>query len=169
MADNLETITCPACGKQMEKVYMKDQNMNLDVCLNGCGGIFFDNREFKKTDENAEDITPLIDALKNKEFNKVTSTEKRFCSTCGSPMVKNFASAKHQIEVDECYNCGSKFLDYDELKKIRAQYETEAERGEDALKKFYQEYASEIDAFDLKYSKQMGSPSLLTRILKSRF
>ena len=63
MADNLEEIYCPACGKKMHKIFMDAQGVNLDVCLDGCGGIFFDNREFKKFDENAEDITPLTNAL----------------------------------------------------------------------------------------------------------
>ena len=47
MADNLEEIYCPACGKKMEKIFMSAQGVNLDVCTQGCGGIFFDNREFK--------------------------------------------------------------------------------------------------------------------------
>ena len=169
MADNLETILCPACRKEMKKVFLSDQGIYVDVCLDGCGGIFFDNREFKKADENAEDITPLINALKDKQFEEVNTTQIRYCTTCGRQMVKNFASAKHEIQIDECYGCGSTFLDYNELRKIRAQYEPEAERGEDALKQFYTEYASEIEAFDLKYNKQMGSPSLLSIILNKIF
>ena len=51
MVDNLEEIACPACGKKMHKVFMTEQNLNIDVCLDGCGGIYFDNREFKKFDE----------------------------------------------------------------------------------------------------------------------
>ena len=169
MADNLESILCPACRKEMKKVFLSDQGIYVDVCLDGCGGIFFDNREYKKADENAEDITPLINALRDKQFEEVDSTQIRYCTTCGRQMVKNFASAKHEIQIDECYGCGSTFLDYSELRKIRAQYETEAKRGEDALKQFYTEYASEIEAFDLKYNKQMGSPSLLSRILNKMF
>ena len=169
MADNLEEIYCPACGKKMEKIFMSAQGVNLDVCTQGCGGIFFDNREFKKFDENAEDISPLTNALKDKEFIKVDSTEKRFCANCGAPMVKNFASAKKEIEIDECYTCGSKFLDYQELDKIRAQYETETDRADDAVRQYYTDNKEAINAFDEKYMKQMGSQSLLSRIIQSKY
>lgn len=169
MADNLEGIFCPACGKEMEKIFMSAQGVNLDVCTNGCGGIFFDNREFKKFDENAEDISPLVNALKNKTFTKVDTTEKRFCATCGSQMVKNYASARKEIEIDECYICGSKFLDNEELIKIRAQFETESDRADDALKKFFNENKKELDKFDEKYKRQMASQSLLSRIIQSKF
>ena len=65
--------------------------------------------------------------MKDKQFEEVNTTQIRYCTTCGRQMVKNFASAKHEIQIDECYGCGSTFLDYSELRKIRAQYETEAE------------------------------------------
>lgn len=169
MADNLETISCPACGKEMHKIYMDAQGVNLDVCLDGCGGIFFDNREFKKFDENAEDISPLTNALAGKEFNKVDTTETRFCANCGAQMVKNFASALKEVEIDECYTCGSKFLDNEELTKIRAQYETESDRADAALKNYYEINSEAINEFEDKYMVQMGSQSLLSRIIRSRF
>ena len=30
--------------------------MNVDICINGCGGIFLDNREFNKIDDENEKI-----------------------------------------------------------------------------------------------------------------
>ena len=59
MTDNLKKIKCPACGEEMVKIYMPQQGVNLDVCINGCGGIYFDNREFAKFDEESEDISPF--------------------------------------------------------------------------------------------------------------
>ena len=32
----------------MEKIFISDANINVDICLNGCGGILFDNRELEK-------------------------------------------------------------------------------------------------------------------------
>ena len=139
MADNREIINCPACGKEMVKIFMPSQGVNLDVCINGCGGIYFDNREYKMFDEPHEDITPLLDVLKGKEFEPVDKFAVRKCPICRSDMVKNFASAKHEIEIDECYSCGAKFLDCGELEKIRSQYNTETERTNDVLKQFYKD------------------------------
>ncbi len=143
MADNKEIIKCPACGETMTKVFMPSQGVNLDVCVNGCGGIYFDNREFSKFDEPHENIEPLIEILKNKEFKKVDETQTRKCPVCHSVMVKNFASAKKEVQVDDCYSCGGKFLDYNELNKIRNQYPTEEARISDILKMMYSDLGIE--------------------------
>ena len=45
-ADTLEKIICPGCGKEMKKIFLNGQNVYIDICLDGCGGILFDNREF---------------------------------------------------------------------------------------------------------------------------
>ncbi len=166
MADNLETIHCPACEKEMAKIYMPEQKINLDVCINGCGGIYFDNREFSKVDEQNEDISPLIEIFEGKTFKKADETQTRICPVCGMKMVKNYASAKHEIQVDECYGCGGKFLDYQELDKIRAQYATEEERAADVIKELYNSVGFELEEFQKKYEKQMANPSMLTRFIK---
>ena len=149
MADNKDTIiNCPACGKPMKKIFMPKQGVNLDVCVDGCGGIYFDNREFSKFDEPHEDISPLNEVLKDKEFAKVDENLTRVCPVCGSDMVKNFASAKQEVQVDECYHCGGKFLDYGELEKIRSQYDTEVSRADDVIKKLYSDVG--VDLIDRK-------------------
>lgn len=134
MADTQKTINCPACGTEMVKIFMPDQKINIDVCVNGCGGIYFDNKEFKQFDEQHENISEIIEALKDKTFIKVDETKTRICPVCGSNMVKNFSSVKREIEIDECYFCGGKFLDNNELIKIREEYETEADRSADLAK-----------------------------------
>lgn len=135
MADNQEFIKCPACGKIMKKVYLEKQNFMVDICLDGCGGIWLDNRELKKLDEKAEDITPIAEAKKDREFAKVDTTMDRECPLCHKPMVKNHVSAKMEITIDECYNCGGKFFDHSELEAMRKQYNSDAERVAD-VKKF---------------------------------
>lgn len=151
MADNLEDIYCPACGKKMQKIFMPEQGVNLDVCVDGCGGIYFDNREFKKFDEPHEDISPLVEVLAGRVFKTVDESAERKCPVCGNIMVKNHSSSKQQIQVDECYHCGGKFLDFSELDKIRAEYDTEAERGADAIKALYAVAGKEIAELKIKH------------------
>ena len=133
MADSTKTLKCPACGEEMEKVYVERAQCFIDVCTNGCGGIFFDNREFKKFDEDAESIDEIKAALEGKTFKSVDASYKRFCPACGMKMMKNSTSIKGEIIVDDCYSCGGKFLDYGELDKIRAEYKTEEERSKDVI------------------------------------
>ena len=71
MADSLNTLTCPACGKAMEKVFIPSQGINIDICTNGWGGIFFDKREFDKFDEQNEDVSEILKKVSGKEFEKV--------------------------------------------------------------------------------------------------
>ncbi len=119
MADNYFIIHCPACGKKMTKIYMEEQNLYLDVCLDGCGGIYFDNREFRLFDRNCYSIKQLKDAYSGKIFTKVNEHKERICPCCRTKMVKNYSSPAHEIQIDDCYSCGGKFLDYGELEKIR--------------------------------------------------
>ncbi len=148
MADNLKEIICPACGRKMEKIFIEHTGFHLDICLNGCGGIFFDNREFKHFDEQAENIEAIEQATVGKEFYQADESFKRYCPICKTPMVKNFSSANKTVEIDECYVCGGKFLDNQELQKIRAEYETEDDRSKAVMNAFAQslppEYAAEI-------------------------
>ena len=166
MADNMLENICPACGKTMAKVFMKEQNVYLDVCLDGCGGIFFDNREFEKFDEQHEDITPLMEAYKGKTFNKVEETEEqRTCPVCNHKMVKNFSSVSKKIEFDECYGCGGRFLDYTEIEKIREESSNEEDRVKDVMTQFYQEAGNDLKAHYLQYGSMKTRPSILSRIL----
>jgi len=144
MVDNKQVLICPACGKVMEKVYMPEQGVNIDVCLNGCGGIYFDNREFEKFDEPHENIDNLVLALEGKTFEKADEAQTRVCPVCGAKMVKNHSSIKKEVQIDECYSCGGKFLDYGELQKIRAEYNTESERRADVVKAVYSTVGVEI-------------------------
>ncbi len=169
MADNLKEIYCPACGKIMTKIFMPEAGINLDVCVNGCGGIYFDNREFKKFDEQHEDIEPLVKALEGKTYKKVDTLDTRICPVCNMKMVKNFASAKHEIQVDECYGCGGKFLDHCELNKIREQYATEEERAIDVLKELYSQVGEELRFAEQAHKERMANSSLLTKMIKMRY
>lgn len=133
MADNDQILQCPACQKTMKKIFMPEQGINLDVCLDGCGGIYFDNREFKYFDEQHENTDALLKVLEGKTFEQVDESLTRKCPVCGTNMVKNHSSVRKEIQIDECYFCGGKFLDNGELIKIRAEYKTEADRSADFL------------------------------------
>ena len=154
MTDNREEIDCPACGKTMQKIFMSKQGCCLDVCTDGCGGIFFDPNELQYFDEEQDSIDELKEALKNKTFNEVDESEIRVCPLCGNNMVKNYTSAKEQIQIDECYNCGSKFFDNGELEKMREEYASEKDRMQEFLSKSYNSIGSKIVELELEEHKE---------------
>ncbi len=160
MADNLEEICCPACGKKMKKIFMPEQGINIDVCTEGCGGIYFDNREFKVFDEPHEDISPLDELFKDKEFQQVDEKVTRYCPVCGSAMMKNYANAEKDVQVDECYSCGGKFLDYGEIKKIRSiNSPKNIEKTKDIFKDLYASAGLEL----LEEKKQLNKTSKIIK------
>ncbi len=164
MKDTTNEIFCPACGKPMKKIYLEEQKFNIDICLDGCGGIFLDNRELKKIDEEHEDITPVLEAIKGKTFEKTDSSKIRVCPACGNKMVKNYTSHLRKIEIDECYGCGGKFLDYGELAEIRREYKNEKERvGE--FDKYIQSIIPEIGE-DTNNKRKKTISSMLSDVMK---
>ena len=118
MADNTKIINCPACGKEMEKVFIKGANVNIDICTDGCGGMLFDNRELEKFDEKHENADEILKKVAGKEFTPVDESKYRICPVCGAIMVK-MGAAHGGVQIDVCNVCGAKFLDHGELEKIR--------------------------------------------------
>lgn len=158
MADTKEILTCPACGSEMKKIFSKENNFHIDICLKGCGGIFFDNRELKKLDEKCEDISFILNEYENKEFKKVDESQTRVCPNCGMNMVKNFSSANREIEIDECYGCGGTFLDHNELERLRNEFSTEEERSEHFKKNLKSQIDKDIEnELQADMERQRGS------------
>lgn len=118
MTDSKEELFCPACNTKMVKINT-EQGLNIDICTNGCGGIWFDNRELEKFDENFENAQEIENCLSSKDFKKVDTEQTRICPVCKTNMVKHKVSMNCDVEIDECYTCGGKFLDYQELNEIR--------------------------------------------------
>ena len=139
MSDNSKRLKCPACDSLMTKVYIKEHNLHVDICVDGCGGIFFDNGEYKLFDEQCENIDKILEALEGKNTNKAVIKERdRICPVCGAKMVQNFSSITQNIKVDDCYICGGKFLDNNELQQVRAEYQNDEQRSEDVMAYLYQ-------------------------------
>ena len=164
MTDTLKTLKCPACQKEMTKIFIPTEGVNIDVCLHGCGGIYFDTREYNYFDEPHENIDELLAAIKGKTFKKVDESLPRSCPACGARMTKHFASGKMAVQIDDCYFCGGKFLDNGELQKIRAEYKTQAERDEDSVKLLYNVVGAELRAHQKETEEAKKFSSYFKRV-----
>ncbi|MEZ0390647.1 MAG: zf-TFIIB domain-containing protein [Pseudobdellovibrionaceae bacterium] len=132
-------MKCPACQSQTQQQTVA--NVPLDVCAEGCGGLWFDQFEFKKFNEahepHPEDILKLNlpnPPLKRK-FDVLTCPR---CQDSGIKMMKRFSSPKRSVQVDECPKCAGIWLDLGELSRIRNEYQNDQER-EAAAQKMIQE------------------------------
>lgn len=119
MSDNFQTIRCPACGNKMRKVFVPSAGVNVDICVDGCGGIYFDRKEIQHFQKgNDTSYNEIKKELAGKVFTPVNQNEIRVCPVCAAKMVKTKIQGLN-IEIDTCYSCGGIFLDNEELELIR--------------------------------------------------
>jgi len=119
-------MDCPACCKSM--VEESFGNIRIDICKNGCKGIWFDWGELKELDESHEGAgEALEEALKSPRIND-TGRGPLKCPKCGMVMHAHKYSNAKEVNVDECYGCGGFFLDSGELREIREHYMSSEER-----------------------------------------
>lgn len=137
-------MKCPACQNTMSEVALDE--IAVDVCDGGCGGIWFDRFELQKVDEPRESAGEKLLSVKKDPNISVDYNARRNCPKCDNIiMMRHFYSIKKEVVVDECPNCSGIWLDSGELGKIRDQYPSEAERKEAA-----EQYFSEIFGVQLE-------------------
>lgn len=124
-------MQCPVCSSQLEQTMVG--SVQFDVCRSGCGGIFCDNFELQKVDEPAEDAAELLGEIEGpKKFHRDPALRLK-CPKCQDVvMMQHFHSVKHKVTVDECPACRGIWLDCGELRQIRSEFKTEAERRQAA-------------------------------------
>ena len=165
MTDTTNIIKCPACGKEMKKVYLFEKGINVDICTSGCGGIYFDNQELQQFNQE-HDTDEIEQHYKGLTFTPTDQSQNRICP-CKTQMAKH--NAPGGVQVDTCYNCGGVFLDYGELDMIlnyasrskpnpkpKPQTMPAENMDMDTLKKFYREAQDEERLQEYVYSKGFG-------------
>ncbi|MFC1883416.1 zf-TFIIB domain-containing protein [Thermodesulfobacteriota bacterium] len=137
-------MECPVCGNNLEEQSVEE--ITVDVCKGGCGGIWFDRFELQKVDEPHECAgEKLLDAPVDTGV-VINHDKKRKCPKCeDSIMMRHFFSVKQEVEVDECPKCAGMWLDCGELRKIRSQFGSEKERIEAADKYFSDIFGVELE------------------------
>ena len=158
-------MDCPACEKTLTEKKVAD--IVVDVCENGCGGIWFDNYELEKVDEEKETAgEALLDIPFDPAVN-VDYKKPRPCPRCEhKSMIKHFASVQEKVEVDECPACGGVWLDYGELGLIRSQYATEDERGEAAKAYFSKLFDPKLEAMHRKSEQDLKRARKFARMFR---
>ena len=119
-------MNCPICQKEM--VVEDFGGVNIDVCRDGCKGLWFDWLELAKLDEKNEGLgAALQEALSFERANDETRGQVK-CPKCSLLMHIHKYEAAKEVNIDECYQCGVFFLDSGELKAIKEAFMSEEER-----------------------------------------
>jgi Zn-finger nucleic acid-binding protein len=120
-------MNCPACDRPLTPITAND--ITVDACDGGCGGLWFDHFEFKKFDEPSEPAAELLSI--HRDAHAAIDPDKRYhCPKCTDDvvMMRHFASVKRQVTIDECPECGGIWLDAGELGRVRNEFPSEEAR-----------------------------------------
>jgi len=147
-------MKCPACSRELKS--QETGGITVDVCAGGCGGIWFDNLELQKVDEESEAAgIALLNVPKDPKLT-VDQAQKRHCPVCPDIfLMKHFFDAKMRVQVDQCANCGGYWLDQGELASIRGDFKSTADR-----KNFDQEFLHNMTKNELEDLQNQAEASL---------
>lgn len=147
-------MICPACGNELTE--FEAGRIKVDACRGGCGGIWFDQLELIKYDEEHEAAGEELLDIERDENLVVDHDKRRNCPRCRDVvLMRHFFSARRHAEVDECPNCAGFWLDPGELSKIRSQYDTHEEREEAAEDYFDDLFGDELDAMQAESQEKL--------------
>ena len=128
-------MKCPACNLTLTRRPVGD--LEVDVCRGGCGGLWFDNYELDKVDEQHEHVGEELLQIEGDPSAQVNHERERSCPRCsGTRLMRHFWSVRLEVEVDECPKCGGTWLDTGELASIRGAFPNEEARRQAAKKHF---------------------------------
>jgi hypothetical protein len=137
-------VYCPACGRTTTERQVGD--IAVDVCDGGCGGVWFDRQELQKVDEAHESAGEALLDVRQDPQARADLAARRRCPRCADVvMMRHYTSVKREITVDECPACGGVFLDQGELRAIRTEFATEAERRQAARETFAQLFDEQLE------------------------
>lgn len=135
-------MNCPSCNSSLVK---KDEcGIELDVCLSGCGGIWFDASELEKLDETHENISAnTLFAGRNQNSVIVDRSKIRSCPKCSSIKLERVCHFKdNDLEIDSCPSCHGVWLDPGELNMLREENEHRDTREQTSREFFKQAQGS---------------------------
>jgi Zn-finger nucleic acid-binding protein len=150
-------MKCPNCKNELAD---KDVGgVTVDICNGGCGGLWFDNFEFKKFDEPHESAGEELLNIDIKERLKTDFDKKRGCPKCSDVVMRrHFFSTKKSVEIDECPSCNGIWLDPTELGMIRSLFNSEEEKNKATDEYFSKGFDSALS--DLRKERESASTKL---------
>jgi uncharacterized protein len=147
-------MLCPACGNQL--VALGVEGLVVDVCRDGCGGIWFDNFELVKVDEAHEELGNALVTLPF-HHEAIVVEEKRPCPKCtGIIMQQHSFRPDKPVPIDECPNCGGVWLDGGELAEIRRRAPTAEDRKRAAQRFFNRVFLEDLAELKARRAKRLG-------------
>ena len=158
-------MQCPACGNNMTPV--QAGGITVDVCKEGCGGMWFDQLELKRLDEPGESAGQTLLDIEVSPSASVDRSEQRRCPKCDDiTLMRSFYSPRMQVEVDHCAGCGGHWLDLGELRQVRSLYPSDAERQAHIEQMIQEMWGEELAAAEQRAEEASGKKSILRKMFE---
>ena len=158
-------MKCPACSNTLSE--MKVDDLVVDVCQGGCGGIWFDNYELRKVDEQHEHHGESLLDIAVAEDVTVDHNAQFPCPKCEAMVMhRHFFSVQKAVEVDECPGCGGIWLDEGELRGIRSMFKTEQERQQAAAEYFNKAIGPELEKMRARSAQDLEKARKIANAFK---
>lgn len=121
-------MVCPACKNKLEP--KTECGIEVDVCINACGGIWFDDQELNKLDKGQCDLTTeTLFAGRNQNNTIIDHSKERNCPKCSSVKLnRHFFYEDKKLEIDTCPSCKGIWLDAGELSTLIKEQKSEGLR-----------------------------------------
>lgn len=120
-------MNCPACTRPLTALFVED--IEVDACHGGCGGLWFDNFELAKFDEPHELVDDALLLVPLDPTVHPDPETKRDCPKCAVPMMRHYFSQQRRTHLDSCPQCGGNWLDAGELAQVRLELREKANRA----------------------------------------
>ena len=159
-------MICPTCNGNLSEITIED--IKLDVCKEGCGGIWFDRFELHKMDEPHEFTDEnIVDLLSTESKVDHDKTKKHKCPKCKDVvMMRNSFNVKKEVEVDHCPKCAGYWLDEGELFHIRKQFKTEEEGKKAAMEYFGALFDGELSSMKQESQEKAEQAQKIANMFK---
>jgi Zn-finger nucleic acid-binding protein len=160
-------MKCPICSKEMVE---ENFGVNVDVCENGCKGMWFDQGELAMMDQKNEGLGAALEAALRYPRSNDGKRGQITCPKCGIPMHTHKSKRDQEVNVDECYKCGGFFLDSGELTEIRNNFMADAEVNAyaDKIIKAVPEYGKALQDLEAE-KKRLAAIQNYTKFLRASY
>ncbi len=126
-------MNCPRCARELQVVSVG--GVKVDVCQNGCGGIWFDAFELERMDQPDESAGWLLENMRVDIGTPIDLDDPVDCPRCqGVPLMRQKYPSDPKIIIDKCRVCGGIWLDFGELFGIRSSNPASAEATAQVLR-----------------------------------
>ena len=121
-------MQCPACGRELVSKTVND--LAVDVCEGGCGGVWFNWLEVTRWNGlTASSAEEQLVVARDEQIG-VDHSRRYPCPHCESiAMSRDFSSVLPDLLLNECSSCGGFWLNGDEVDEIPYHANPQPEKG----------------------------------------